>query len=488
MRARSCLPPLLPLLALLAVALAPGRVSAQAIDLVEVRALVTIEREAGEGVVHHVELRVIGTGITSASVTPPSGTAISLPKVGDDFVGELDFGSQIILDGAIPNGSYTLTLNGGTRTASIVYARPAVPSPAISAPDPNVVQVPGPTEVRFTRCSVCTESGDSVSAELLEGTTSLASATLTAADATWIPSDVGGPISLGEDSLFSARIVHETVRTSTLTTNTGGDSFTFSNTFTHSDEIVFATGFAVPVGDFCIVLNETTPASLDPLGECLQRADLELALVDPSGTIATTVGGLDVAYTLALAASGRISGLAQADLDDDGSLETSAELKGSLRGSARRLQQSLGFRLASVPLAAKLNVRVRDQISIPDALLSRLQRARGAVGATRIREDVPAVTVLPHDVLGWRLDFELDGTSRVQNASILLSSGRSVLLQGTSRFNLELGHANIRLASGGADRGVTVEVRRFRLDETGNVLRAELGYTILGQRGHVSLP
>jgi len=477
-----------PLLLLgLAISAGGGRAFA-ALDLTTASVSMTIERAAGIGNLHTVELRVQGTEITSATITPPGvgATAMSLPKTGNDFVLLLSFDSEAALNTAIPNGTYRLDLNGGSRTGNIDFARLNVPSPAISAPAPTVILLPGPIEVAFAACSLCTGTEDSVTAKLEQGATSLATATLAATDHLWTPSDGMAPLELAEDSAFTVGVRHFAVRETALTAS-GNDAFKFRNSFIQSDEVDFATGFAPAQGAFCIVANDTSPATLDPLGECLGFVDLALAIVDTSGSFSTVAGGVDVDYDLQLLPDGKLAGVVMADVDGDAFKETSAPLEGQLRGPADRLRQRIKFRLGDAPPELKLNVLIEDAFSILSGVLSQVQRTRGVLAGARIREEIRSTLPLDDEPLGWRFDFELTDGTRVENASIRLENGRTFPLWGNAYFDPANGRSLVQLAARGADEGVRAEIRSLGVDEVDGIVAGKLFYKILGQKGETPL-
>jgi len=475
------------LLAGLASSVGEGRAFAAALDLTTASASITIERVGGIGKLHTVELRVQGTGITSATITPTGATAMTLTKTGDDFVSTLSFDSEALLNTAIPNGAYRLDLNGGGRTVDIGFTRLSVPSPAISNPNPLLIQPPGPIEVAFAACSLCTGTADSVTAKLEQGPSSLATAELSSTDISWTPSDGMGPLELAEGSAFTVRISHSAVRESVLTAS-GSDAFTFRNGLAQSDAVVFETGFAPPEGAFCIVANETSPATLDPLGECLDLVDLELAIADPGGSFSIVAGGMDVDYEFQVRPGGKLSGVVTADLEGDAFKETSTLLEGRIRGEAHRLRQRVKFRLENAPPELKLKVHIEDLFSIPTGILSRVQLTRGVLAGAKLREEIRSTLPLAYAPLGWRLDFELTDSTPIQNASIQLENGRTFALRGEVFFDLATDRSLVELASRGADAGVRASIRSLAVDDTDGITAGKLAYRILGQTGSTPLP
>lgn len=487
MRRRVSLRCVLALCVGLAISAVAGPAFAQ-LDLTSASIAMSIPRVAGIGQQFTAELRVQGTDITSATVTPPGvgATPMTLLKVGSDFVLTLTFDSEAAFNAGIPNGTYRLTLNGGSRTADLVFTRLAVPSPAISEPVPTQIQSPGPIEVAFVACPICSEAGDIVAAELEQGSTSLATATLTATDHLWIPSDGAIPIELAENSTFTVRVDFLAARNTPLTAS-GADPFSFRNRFAQSDEVVFESGFAPTEGAFCIVSNDTSPATLDPLGECRGFDALEFALVDTSGSYATVAGGVDVDYDLELLADGTLAGSVLADVDGDGVQETSTELEGKLRGRGDRLRQKIEFQLGDAPPALKLKVQIADAFSLPDGLQSQTQRTRGVLAGVKIKEKIFSEESLAHEPLGWRFDFTITDDSQIEDASIQLENGRSFPLEGSAGFDATNGRWHVDLAGQGDDAGVSAEIRSLGVSDTDGIFGGKLFYEILGQKGQIQL-
>jgi hypothetical protein len=479
-----CLPALCLGFALIA---AGGPALAQ-LDLTSAWVTMSIPRVAGVGQQFSVELRVQGTGITSATITPPGvgATPVTLLQTGSDFVLTLLFNSQAAFDTGFPDGSYRLTLNGGSRTADIVFKRLEVPSPAISAPVPSQLEQPGPIEVAFSACAICNEAGDSVTAALEQGTTSLATATLTATDQLWTPSDGAIPVELAENSEFTASVSFLAGR-DTMLTASGNDTFTFRNRFAQSDELTFETGFAPTQGAFCIVSNDTSPATLDPLGECRGFDALEFALIDTSGSYATVAGGVDVDYDLELLADGTLAGDVLADVDGDGVYETSTQLEGKLRGRGDRLRQRIKFQLGDAPPELKLKIQIADAFSLPDGTQSQQQRTRGVLAGVKIKEKLLSEQSLVHEPLGWRFDFTITDDGQIEDASIQLENGRNFPLEGSAGFDASNGRWHVELAGQGDDAGVSAEIRSLGVDEIDGIFGGKLFYEILGQKGQIQL-
>lgn len=473
---------------LMALLAAGAATSARAqVDLEDVIFTVVIARSTEGADVISAEVRVQGTDINNATIALPSNPGVNIPldMDGADFVADDTFDSEAALNAVFSSGNYLLRLNNGTVQVTIPYARPGVPSPAISQPSAGSVIAPGAVELLFTSCPICIQSGDSTEAVLEDDAMNvLASDTLLSTDESWTPSDgMGGDLLLGEAAAFVARITHTAVRENTdIPVNDADDLFLFTHRFVQSDEIGFETGFAPPMGVFCIAVNHPLP---DP--GCAVVNDPLRSLLDTSGLVSTQVAGLDVDYDIDVSGGGAITGMAMADLDDDGSKETLGEVKGKLKGRDGEAQQKLSFGLESM-LPAKLKVSVSDELSIPGDSLARLQRASGSIGGTKIKEeDASNVSPLPIAAQGFMLSFELDGTDVVQNASLELEGGRSFALTGTNKFDIARDLSTAKLSS---DDGVRIQLKKLGLDETMDptVTEGSMSYRALGQSGAVTIP
>jgi hypothetical protein len=471
---------------------------ALAADVDDVRFIVTIARSSEAHDEITAELRVVGNGLTNGSITFPATSTIAtklvpLQKDGADLTRSISFASEDALATVFPAGAYVLEINNSTLDATIAYeTRPLVPSPAIHLPDlKNGVLPPGPVIVRFTECTACNLAGDSVEAELAGDAT--ASETLTSTDNEWTaPDGMGGDLLLGENLDFLTRITHTTVRQKFVPISGEGigddDVLRFDARFIQSDEVAFGTGFPPPEGDFCVEVNASAP----PAG-CSPLDDPLLLLLDTSGTVATTVAGHDVQYTFAVGAKGTLTGNALADLDDNGSMETTGEVKGKLQGKAGELKQKLSFKLANEALLAKLKVNVSDELSIPGNTLARVQKVSGKIGDVKIKEETATNGPLPVAPQGWRVNFTVDADGLVQNGLLTLDGGETFVLEGTHKFNFASGLSNVKLQTdpGAVDKGIKLQLKQVELDDgvvPTEVVGGDLTFKILGQSGKGSLP
>ena len=471
---------------------------ALAADVDDVRFIVTIDRSSEAPDKITAELRVTGNGLVNGSITFPASSTIDpklvvLQKDGSDLARGIAFASEDALAQVFPAGNYVLEINNSAVDATIAYeTRPLVPSPAIELPDlVNGVLPPGPVTVLFTKCAVCSLAGDSVEAEL-EGDAT-ASETLTSADEEWTaPDGMGGDLLLGENLDFLTRITHATVRQKFVPVTGEGlgedGLIRFDARFIQSDEVGFGTGFPPPQGDFCVEVNAAAPpAGCSPLDDAL------MLLLDTSGTVVTSVAGHDVQYTFAVGAKGTLTGTAVADLDDNGSQETTGQIKGSLKGKAGVLKQKLSFSLANETLLAKIKVSVADELSILGNTLARVQKASGKIGDVKIKQETPSNGPLPVAPQGWRVNFTVDADGQVQNGLLTLDGGRTFALVGTHKFNFASGLSNLKLqtAPDGVDKGIKIQLKQVELDDDvvpTAVEGGDLTFKILGQSGKASLP
>jgi hypothetical protein len=466
-----------------------GAAPALAADVNDVFFTVTIARSSEVADLITAEIRVQGAQLNNGTITFP-GAANPTPLVQDgaDLALGLEFDSEAQLASLFPAGNYVLRVNNGTVEATIAYEqRPPVPSPDISQPGAGEALPPGALEVLFTKCADCNLTDDSVEARLEDGAANeLASETLTSADESWVPPDgMGGDFALPENGEFLVRVTHTAVRAKNVNV-TGNDEpiFKFSPIFVQSDEVGFRTGFAPPMGDFCVTVNDPLPAA-----GCAVLSDPALSLLDTSGVVDTSVAGHDVEYTFTVGPKGDITGNAMADLDDDGSAETAGAIKGKLKGKGGEAKQKLSFPLVSEALAARLKLSVSDELSIPLDSLTRVQKASGSLGGVKVKEETPTGGALPVAPQAWRVTFSIDGQSLVQNAVLTLEQGRSFPLEGSHKFNLKKNLSNLKLQT--ADKGIKIQLKKVVLDDEAappTVVGGGLGYKILGQSGKADVP
>jgi hypothetical protein len=477
-----------PGLAVVALGVALAAPARAQIDLTEVELSVAIQRVNAAGALPEAtflaRLVVRATDVARASITPPGGVPLALPETApDEFTLEQSFPNEAALDAALPDGDYLLDLDTGAETAILPYARPAVPSPAIFSPLQGAVVPTGTVEIRFVPCALCVQSGDSTLAVLEQGAVVLASATLAANVAVWTPADASGPLVLPPSSSFTARVTHTASRTSTLSADPS-DAFTFEVVHSEADEIAFSTGFPAPQADLCIVVNDA--AGLDPEGRCALHEDLNDAIFDTGGSFVTTAAGVPVTYGFSVSPRGRLSGIADLDLDRDGTFETHVPVAGRLSGEDGRLRQSVRIAVKSSAPApdARLKLKIQEQTDTVAFLTTRVQTTKGRLLGARVAETSSITEAIDDAPRGWRLDFDVSGASgEITDAQLVLSSGRTIPLFGRHRFLFDVNRTNVRLRSGGADRGVDVAIDTLALDAGGSIVRGVLRYRALGQSG-----
>lgn len=301
-------------------------------------------------------------------------------------------------------------------------------------------------------------------------------------DTTWTPA-----ADFEAEASFTATVVHSAVRAEILV---GGasDDFELVGTFTSSDSVPFFTGAAVPAGSFCLT-GADDDATLDPLGECLAIGEPSAALIDPSGAYALSVPGVEIEYDTEVSANGAISGEAHADLDGNGSFETTAPVRGKLSGFQGKVERHLAFAFRSAAPAAKLTVRISEQASIEEGSLGGHQRAKGKVLGEKLVAEAPSTLPLGDEPLGWRLDVVLAG-KHVEDATITLEDGRVFALRGRFIHDFLTGLAKLDLRSEGEDAGVWVRFEDLEIEDLDSQPPVfgggDFTFRILGQRGRIN--
>jgi hypothetical protein len=477
----------LPLLLLFVLGLASPATAAA--DLARVTIEVNAARNNGALASLRARIEVEGERIVQATLTPPGGMPAAIPLGDEGFILERTFMSEQEFTTALPDGGYVLTLNGSTQVL-FDYARAAVPSPAISAPPAAAILVPGPVTVEFAPCPACAGEEDLTRVALIDAETDevIAEETLGPEDASWTPDDGGEPLELPEDGSFWAAVQHVALRTEQRVAP-NSDAFELVTSETHGDAVQFFTGAAPPAGSFCLVVGDDAGA-LDPLGECLAPDVPEAALIDPSGAFALTAAGVEIEYAAEVSAGGAITGSASADLDGNGSLETTTPLRGKLQGFLGKVDRRVAFDFRSAAPAAKLALRIHEQASVTEGPIFGSQRAKGSVLGAKVKDETASTLPLGDGPLGWRLDVELDG-KHVETASIRLEDGRSFALRGRFVFDFLTDLAKLDVRSPGEDEGVQVRIEDFRVDDFESqppaVSSGDFTFKILGQRGRFPL-
>jgi hypothetical protein len=456
-------------------------------DIDQVSMNIRIERTTLGSDSYTVEIRVEGTDLNNGTIRVPSspGTPVNFSKDGDDLLIEDSFASEAALLAVLTEGDYILRVNNDTIEGTFEFDPPAVPTPAISQPSGGEVVLPGPIEVLFTACPVCNFAGDSVEAELRdEALALLDEETLTSVSTSWTPQDMGSDLLLPPNSAFVAKVTHTALDGDNFDPNDADDFAVFTGAVISSDEVDFETGFNAPSGHFCLAANHPAP----PAG-CETITDPLLQVLDPSGAVMTSVAGLPVNYNVTVGAGGELTGTATADLDDNGSQETGpVPIKGKLSGSEGEAGSKLSFSLANAGLDAKLKVSVTDELTIPGDQIDRLQRGSGAVGDTKIKEDVANTDSLPFEPLGWVIEFDL-ASGVLSNAELTLEGGRNFPLVGTNKFNFATNQSSMKLST--EQKGASVSFKGLELDDTSDpfgIVGGNCSYRVLGQSGRLELP
>jgi hypothetical protein len=194
-------------------------------------------------------------------------------------------------------------------------------------------------------------------------------------------------------------------------------------------------------------------------------------------------------YDAEVSAGGAITGTARADLDGNGSLETSTPLRGKLRGFLGKVDRNVAFDFRSEAPAAKLAVRIHEQATVEEGALDGRQRAKGTVQGEKVKEDAPSTLPLGDEPLGWRLDVELAG-KHVEDAMVTLEDGRSYALRGRFLFDFLTRLATLDLRSEGEDEGVWVRIEDFGIEDIESqppvFLGGDFTFRVLGQRGRIN--
>ena len=460
-----------------------------AADLVSVTIDVETLRNSGTPFSVKAIITVEGEQIVRADLTPPGATAaVALPLVGESFVLERTFNTEQELATALPDGEYLLTLNGSI-DVPFDYARTPVPSPAITAPLPASILVPGPVTVEFARCLACVEDTDLTVGRIFDddSDTVIVEEVLEPEAESWTPTEAGVPFELPEEGSFAAVIMHAALREAALVSDRG-DDFLLLTGVTQGDAVPFFTGAASPAGAFCITVADDA-GLLDPLGECLAIDEPSAALIDPSGEFALSAGGVDIEYDAEVSAGGAIGGTARADLDGNGSFETATPLRGKLQGFLGTVDRHIAFDLRSTAPDAKLAVRIHEEATVEDGTVDGSQRAKGTVAGEKVKEDAPSTLPLGDEPIGWRLDVELAG-KHVEDATVTLEDGRSYALRGRFGFDFLTGLGKLDLRSEDEDAGVQARIEDFGIDDIESQPpvfgSGDFTFKILGQRGRIN--
>ena len=466
---------------------------------------VEIEATAGTDTAFRVTITVTGTEIATATFTPAGGGAIALTcDAGNTSCTVTQNLNQAALDALLPTTArnYTVSLTGTVGsppplTDTLSYTRPALASPAISAPANGSTVSPGPVEVTFLACATCTTTTQGV---LLQGGASIETKLdLPASSTSWTPTTAL------EASVpdYAVRITHLTGAMQNLTADgpgagTDDDPYVFTHGIAHSDQVAFSTGFAAPAGAFCIVVNADHAGMIDPTGCTLIPEEPTAGIFDTSGSFTSTADGVPFTYDLQLGAKGRSTGIAAADLDGNGSFETPSEFLGRMRGREGRLQQKVRIRFLAPESDARIYVRIRERADLEslqsaselDWLVD--QKTRGKLGGMKLAEDVTTTRTTPDAQTGWKLSFTLTGTAEPTTGSLELANGVIVALTGKQGFESASNLSDVKLQSEGNERGIRIRLKRLELDPSQplseQIQGGSVRYKAFGQGGSIVLP
>jgi hypothetical protein len=488
------------LLTALVVALPAG--ARAALTLTSVAVDVKIQGTNGSDTGFEVTATVIGTEIQAVTITPTTGPAITIPScTGGTTCTVTGAMNKTTFDQVFPaNGQdfkIDLTQVGGTGTITdtVPFKLIVVPSPAISAPVDGSTVDPGPLEVKFTACgSSCILASQGL---LLKGATELEEKLdLPASSTSWTP-----VTALDGNSSFSVRITHATGGTLTPAPSAEGpagpDPYVFTQSVTHSDQVAFSTGFAAPVGSFCIIVNDDPADALVPTG-CTVVDEPAAGILDTSGSCTTSAAGIPVQYGFQLAASGNLSGIADADIDGDGSFETHTDLSGKLKGKDGLLRQKLRARFDAPGSETRFQLRIQEEADLaqgatapPLAWLVE-QTTRGKAAGAKLSESTTTVRTLPcagsTALTGWKLSFSLTGTDGPTSGTLQLANDVSVALRAKESFDSGSNQSDLKLESEGAERGVRIRVKRLEIDATNRIAAGAVRFRAFGQSGSLILP
>jgi hypothetical protein len=466
---------------------------------------VEIEGTNGADTVFRVTVEVTGTEIGAATVTRQGTTPATINlvcNVPTSCSATQSLSNQAALDALLPTSatSYTVALTGTTGTPlptltdSFSFARPAVASPAISAPESGSTVDPGELVVTFLACASCNAATRGL---LLANGSEIDSKTdLPASSTSWTPA-----AALPATADLSVTITHATGGPQNLTADGVGDGteddpYVFTNAVTHSDTVEFRTGFAAPVGEFCIVVNDGGDADgIDPAG-CAVIAAPAAGILDTSGSYQTEAAGIPVQYELQLTPKGRLSGIAGADLDGDTSFETPGEVSGRLRGTEGRLRQKSRMRFDGGTPDVRFKVRLGEQAELATIQLPGVddlawlveQKTSGKANGTKLSERITGTSTTQDALTGWKLRFTLTGSDGPTSGSLELASGTSIALTGKQSFDSGSNRSDVKLQSEGAERGVRIRVKRLEIDTTGTITAGALRFRAFGQGGSALLP
>jgi hypothetical protein len=485
-------------------ALVPGAAQAQ-LDLATVELDIAVDGTAGVDTVFQVTIRITGTDIATASIKPPDPSpAINIPCGSPtECTTTQNLANQAALDALIPTAAtnYTIDLVGTeagppTITDTFSYARAAVPSPAISAPVNGLSVDPGEITIQFAACGTCNAATEGT---VLEGGNPFEERLdLPASSTSWLPTTP-----FPANSSFTARIEHATESSQNQTGDGEGTNdvpYKFTTRASHSDMIGFMTGFASPDGDFCIIVNDPAMDVFMDNSECDNVAYVEApasGVFDVSNMdIEISAAGIPIRYTVQMNPKGKLTGIADADIGNDGTFETPGELKGRLKGKDGRLRQKTKMRFGTGGSDTRFSVQLKEEADLlslapptmPDLAWLVDQKANGRVSGTKIKERTTRTrTDLDADT-AWKLLVSLPGSSGDTFGSVELASGLAVALTGKLNFDATTNESDVKLRSQGAERGVNVRIKKLVIDTTrtpSRLVSGDVRFKGFGQRANV---
>jgi hypothetical protein len=231
-------------------------------------------------------------------------------------------------------------------------------------------------------------------------------------------------------------------------------------------------------------------------------------ILDTSDSCTTSAAGIPVQYGFQLAASGGLSGIADADVDGDGSFETHADLTGQLKGKEGLLRQKLRVRFGTGGSETRFSLRIREQAdlaTLQGAIVPPLewlveQTTRGKAAGAKLSESTTTVSSLPAQPgdgiqclggaarTGWKLSFILTGTDGPTSGTLQLANDVSVALRAKQSFDSGSNQSDLKLESEAAERGVRIRVKRLEIDATKQINAGAVRFRAFGQGGSLILP
>lgn len=499
---------LLPSLSLLLLSLLPGAARA-ALAIETLVIAVEVEGTKALDNVFEVTFTVTGTELGQATVTPEGGSAVVLSCSGGVSCTTTQvLASQAALDALLPTTakSYTVTLTGlagappPTVTDTFSFARPSVPSPAISAPVHDSTTVtPGLVEVLFTACPGTSCSLDSL-ASLLEGTTLLEGALLPVGETSWEPAT-----ELETATLYTVQLTHQTGGMLNLTADgvgggTDDDAYVLTFSVQHSDRVSFTTADP-PTGSVCILVNDSGTLDTSDCDVVSHVDDSGSGILDTSHACTTEAGGIPIEYAFQLAPNGAFLEGATAEFDG-----ITVPMKGRLRGRDGVLRQRHAARFDD-GAGTRLALRIREEATLTNLssltwTVEQSLRGKGPLGKVddttvtqRMQPPPPMPPAPPSPAcndgplsLGWKLRFELEGIEGSAFGSFEREGGEPISLAGGQRFDPLTNEASVGLESAGANRGVRLRIRRFTIDEGTLEASGVIHFRAYGQSGTLVLP